>query len=761
MPQLFTLSDVNILVLSLGSTGLSTIERVKGALSERTELLSGSRIRFLALDDEWDIFQMLSHGILSRNETFILPNHKTDGTRIGSRLRLTQNPLYQDVRNKLEKVISTMEHLHNNRLEIHFITGSGGYTSSGLCVDIPYLVRSVAKDLKISQTYLFGHIYLPDVFNGLNMAQIYHNGYAALAEIDQYMNIAQNGKTFDALYPDGAFSSDKNIFDFCTLIGRKNGDTGAFRHDVEMAINACAENLINQILLCAGNQLSNFAHTKSLLQHFFNQLPSNQADVMRHGIGNLRQYGNYKYTYIGFSTLTFPADTVNEYLSNAHFQKMIEQMQTNADSLTQADVEGFSAGTVSPEEILHPYLLRYHEQSHEFLCHCRLTKKMVETDHLRNQLETIVLQIEKDFHSKNNFDILLSHSCSTVLHRATQIFCAPKKGPLYLARILTAHSRNGGIAGYYEMLDQWIACYHSGGTYERLHAMKQQYLRELRNVTSSMMKPFCFGKFSNDYKDILRRLGQINLEIRLYDELFSHSGNYQIICHQIRKTLDKHFLQPVDVIHQLGQFLRHKSTASCQELAKNIASDSIFSLNHPKIDALKNSIEHYVTQTLNTFTEEYVQTFLGDFTTHMMNHPEQCESHLSGSKIDSDQHLEPFSAFINTYEPFQNWMQRDWFDYMNEAFATETTSEKKDFIQFIENHLEAKASPLFQSSPDFSQSDVQKLSLCFTRLPAGVGTTWGSLFNFMDKHILLSPDPNAIYHYTMYIGLPFRLSRCS
>ena len=243
------MSDTSkILVVGLGGMGLATVHELKKRLINRIGKLRSSDIQFLAFDtSEEDIGSKRDSGPLTIEETRLLMspslasimtqqehlrppafrdpmspknsgyNPTFDGqgagqVRLTGRLSLMDSSTYQDTVEAIKNAIKNLEDFTKKKLEIHVITGIGGGTGSGLCVDLPYVIRHVADMLHIPDGNLrmFGHVYLPNTYDtvpNVNLPKAYRNGYAARKEIDYYMNIGTIYETFDAVYPDGVFSS--------------------------------------------------------------------------------------------------------------------------------------------------------------------------------------------------------------------------------------------------------------------------------------------------------------------------------------------------------------------------------------------------------------------------------------------------------------------------------------------------------------------------------------------------------------------------
>ncbi|MBQ5792161.1 MAG: hypothetical protein IIW19_05575, partial [Clostridia bacterium] len=234
-----------VVVIGVGGMGLKTITALKKELQARVGRIDRNYIRFLSIDtSSTEISTATQSGALTKEEAPYLDNSslgavfrlpraqqpsylsgimsenalpvtfRGDGAnqiRMAGRLSLLESTTYNGVVTAIRSAISGLKDFVTKTLEVYVVGGVGGGTGSGMIVDIPYIVRKVANTLGVNERLrLMGYIYLPDVYdpcaNGTpntgNLEAAYRNGYAALKEIDYYMNIAETGETYDAEYAD-------------------------------------------------------------------------------------------------------------------------------------------------------------------------------------------------------------------------------------------------------------------------------------------------------------------------------------------------------------------------------------------------------------------------------------------------------------------------------------------------------------------------------------------------------------------------------
>lgn len=776
-------TTANVLVVGLGGIGIDTVCRLKNALRERVGELHDDEIRFLAVDTDMNcLLKWTDYGPLRQQEAFHLFNsgigaisaapehcrpaamqqiwpHKRDNfgfvlsgmganqVRLASRVSLMEPNLYQNLCGKLREAISGMKSFTRRRLEVHVIAGLGGGTGSGLCVDIPYIIRAVAGELNIPDANMrvLGHLYLPDVFAEIpiNLPNMYRNTYAALKEIDYYMNIEQIGETFDVLYPSGPASFYQNIFDSCTLI---DGTSVVVSDTKAMAVNTCVEYLVSLVtgISAMGPQNATMASVVTS-SYFGSNLGAGLSAVMHREKCNFHEGGNYKYTCVGAAVLRFPADAIGEFLIGRCYQKMIAGMEEKAQALTQADIKTFAKSLVAdPLNVVHAYIERYNRKMNGFLESSELTRETIKSDWVETNQRSIINELKTAFGQTKDW---VARACDDAKQQAAKIFCDPARGPFYLARLLTARFDRDGIAGYYEMLSSYAA--FCDDMLEKLQRERKSYSEQLNELKSVMLKPFCFRRYLDSFKDVIHRAGQTELAIWLYqilrDEYRQYAEERVSDGQRLRQMLDAEFLRPVDTISRVGQILGHNAEVCREEIFGKTASDSIFSMDAPGIEMLKNCVRNDVNRKLEEFDDQAASNFQCALITQILGNP---DAWSSGSHC-----AVALREFVNGYPTFREFLNKSWSQYMDETYGLGKTLEKTAVLACIENYVAAKAEPMFSTVSGFSWSDVPELCINCMIAPSQMGQSWNQ------KILLQGTDQNAIYYYTMCFAIPAWLHR--
>ena len=396
------------LIIGLGGMGVRTLCEIKKSLRDRVGLPSDDMIRFLAIDsDKHDLIRALETGLLSMDEIFLLYNDSiipsirdayastakdndplhalrmilpppsagfqpylcASGacqTRLAGRASLMEPTLFRALIDKLNSAIRALHDFQNCSLHVHIISGLCGGTGSGIIVDIPYIMRKTLLNLGLSRIHaqFFGHLYLPNVDadsfrETLPFEQIENmcaNGYAALKEIDYFMNIAQIGESFEIDYPNlGTCAFKEPIFTSCLLHGGKHPNR-TNKHDPRAeAVQSCVDSLLQDLISEFYDRDQN-ERPISIWDCFASQ-------TFQDGLtGTIRQLvcsdlcfhksASFRYNIFDSASLFFPADAIKAYAISTVTEKAVARLQAQADAVTQEDVDDFSKNLIAPEDFM-------------------------------------------------------------------------------------------------------------------------------------------------------------------------------------------------------------------------------------------------------------------------------------------------------------------------------------------------------------------------------------------------------------------------
>ncbi|MGN1019294.1 MAG: tubulin-like doman-containing protein [Aristaeellaceae bacterium] len=141
------------------------------------------------------------------------------------------------------------------RLEIVIVSGVCGGTGSGIFLDIPQIIRHCLlnnPDLAdfIRNFQITGYIVMPDVSLHMTMDPVQRRhmeavGYAALKELDFWMNVGEHRTPYTMTYHNGpAISWTQRPYDQCILIGRSCNPMNG-HSDARIVYESIAEHLLH------------------------------------------------------------------------------------------------------------------------------------------------------------------------------------------------------------------------------------------------------------------------------------------------------------------------------------------------------------------------------------------------------------------------------------------------------------------------------------------------------------------------------------
>lgn len=800
-------------VIGLGGMGLATVTRLKRQLRERVGNIDETKIRFLAIDTSKDDVNLQRNDDLFKPEELPLfdnsavtsmlrqepqyrpsavnamipsdfcPELNGDGAnqiRMAGRLSLMEIGMFQAITSSISSAISQLADFTNKTLDVHIVGGTGGGTGSGLIVDIPFIVRKIAKDLGISdnRVRVMGHVYLPNVYDKGGTANLdcaYRNGYAALKEIDYLMNLEQINESFEAEYPIpfGKCSFSKNIFDQCTLIGGQSAANIIADNPKTTAIAACVDNLINQVTRVVS---SNDDAKDASISDFFtsgafytNVGTALNATLLDPSI-NFPQNGNYKYQIIGSSSIKFPNDLIVESFVGSVYDRANEILKQNASRLTKEEVDAFEKNIADPIYVVQNASMMVKNQIDNYLNSDQHTwnKDTVKASTFDVALQGIITKAMTDFDKDSK---LIPNAVAAANDKAAAIFTDPKKGPYYLGKLLKSYSNDGAaVNGYYQRLDG----------YTRALTAYQETVKnsivELQNQRNEIRKNMTEGMFSSvkkhldDYKVAISNLYVAQYRVQLCERL---SQNYYLgegingIVYKIKASLNEHFLGFVDIFEKIGEITAKNAADAKAALTPPEGTlppkGSIFSLTDPVFQPLKVAVSTTVDEELRRLGDNGINDFIGNLTREMLEKRDAWQ--IGTEKTEA---VEQFREFINGYKSFDNVTKRSMADYLDQAYGLEPQNKKAQVVTALVHHINSLAEPMCNVWESISWPQLERLCYRYLVIPSAFSSSsnsvWGPLFdsafksdtsaNKMARNIFRSSDNNAIYSYTMYACMP-------
>ena len=383
--------DSPLLVIGLGGTGSEMARSIKNAFMERLLPAPGSdiprRTQFLIIDTDdeeqdkqgWTDEEFVS---ISGNfwaikvegfqpwesswfdEDFQDPDGLLTGGRgAGVYRQISRLFLFRkltDVRNKLITAAANVLAVNpgengDEKLEIRVLAGISGGTGSGTFLDMAYLIRHwLENDPAIRLTpdryTLEAMLVLPDVtiqhhaVNDTTKSNLYSaNGYAALTELDFWMNYEQHKHVFRQKYDHTLEVTwkGKPYNDVCLLTSRTTGNT-QFTKAYEHVMQAAAEYMVNCFSRGVNSQNLN-GHAGAVLNgHSFASVRNNDLASME----VIRRESFVPYAYRSIGAFSNAGD--EEDINNRQW-KLILDASVEAIDANKADMDGMQRRSIEEE----------------------------------------------------------------------------------------------------------------------------------------------------------------------------------------------------------------------------------------------------------------------------------------------------------------------------------------------------------------------------------------------------------------------------
>jgi len=471
-----------ILIIGLGGTGTDALLRLKHQVSRRFKLPDNpvtkqkkskpDNIEYLSLEtnehekknykgislDPYTETVLLSNAgigaILNNRST--MPDYIsswlnpeltiTDGTKGASGNRQAGRLLL------FEKINTTIDAIDNkirslrvnqeNKLLVYILSGLCGGTGGGMFLDTAYIIRGLMEreygSKGVDKVEIMGYLFTPDVHLSGNQMNIHteeyiqRNGYAALKELDYWMNLEERqGERFNQKYGTRLqVNSALAPFNLCHLVSSVNTQGVHLKGAYDYCLNVTAENIVNFIA-----QEDKSSSTEFLIQDYNSNLLSNISTMKSNLPPGMPGSANFVYNIIGASTATLPTEGINACLASSLF-KEIEQIFENAPD--DHDLQEFAQTTGLEINFLGQELMRRLPQ---------IKLNYAETDYYsyNNVIKTGRVNIDEKLKDQYNnakrelsqAKFLTEEIITSVKKELNEFFTNPKKGPFYVSKLIT------------------------------------------------------------------------------------------------------------------------------------------------------------------------------------------------------------------------------------------------------------------------------------------------------------------------------------
>lgn len=490
--------DNPMLVIGLGGTGIDALLRLKYQINRRFKLPEDpvskkkrdkpDNVEFLAFEtnehdrhktyrgiglDPLTEYVLLSNpevGSLLQNRSLLEPYIRewlspelliTDGINGASGIRqagrlLLFTKIVQVVQ-AIEKKIKALSVGTNKKLIVFLLTGLSGGTGSGCFLDIAYITRGLIEreygDAGVDKVNMFGYLFMPDVnlsnksLSDHTREYIKKNGYAALKELDYWMNVNERSERFQQQYGNVlTVRSPVAPFNFAHLISATNLEGTLLENGYDYCMNVTAEKITTFMASEEKQSGEEFA-----IQDYMSNIHTNIAQMPK-------QYAaNYQYNVIGASSAVLPIEEMTTFLAYRLFRKMEKMFEA---SPTREDIEKLARKLEIDPDSVHrefnkriPDPLPGYQNSERLSYHNVIKQQIVSID---TELEQTYLSRAREEYIKTKKQ-LPGQVLEKFTDQAERMFLNPEQGPFYASRVIDAgkgYCLLNQISGYIESLKE-------------------------------------------------------------------------------------------------------------------------------------------------------------------------------------------------------------------------------------------------------------------------------------------------------------------
>ncbi|MCL1863667.1 MAG: tubulin-like doman-containing protein [Defluviitaleaceae bacterium] len=607
-----------VLVIGLGGTGTDALLRLKYQISRRFKLPENQvtkqkkakpdNIEYLALEtnehdrkkykgmslDPYTEMALLSNAgigaILNNRST--MPDYIkswlnpeltiTDGTKGASgnrqagRLLLFEkiNTVVDAIGNKIRSLRTEQE----NKLLVFMLSGLSGGTGGGMFLDVAYIIRGIMEreygSKGVDKVEITGYLVTPDVhLAGNNMSihteeYIQRNGYAALKELDYFMNIEERmmhglGERFSQKYGTRLdVNSALAPFNLCHLVSACNIDGVMLKGAYDYCMNVIAENIVNFLALEDKESGNEFA-----IQDYHSNLISNIGTMKSNLPQEMPHCANFCYNIIGASSAAIPTEGINSYLAYSLFTELSPMFEAEPDDheLQQfADSIGLDINALGADlaRNLPTIKLDYAETDYYSYQNVIKTRRV----NVAEKLEEQYTAAKRNLSDSREFTTLVIEK---IKNEIRDIFL--KRGAFYVTRLITS-DRNpcllARLDAYMKHLQEKISqLAQEQDAYEitadtRLEEAAKALFFSRENKKNAYIESKIHVYQTKLQKDCYTRLGDIYKEIRL----------------SLEQENDKTYAPLAEILKEVNKVLSSNATLlqdSPDESAKNYQWDVI------------------------------------------------------------------------------------------------------------------------------------------------------------------------------------------
>lgn len=330
--------------------GTSEVIELDSLSNDQFIQLSGSQAR-LSLDSDENVAKWINPQLRDR---LMHDNSQLDGTGAGGVRQTGRLTLYpannvNAVTGKVRKLVGELTNDNAYELNVMVLSGIAGGTGSGTVIDLTYLIRHTLESMPgdvdtplknvPGRTKYFGFVLLPPTGDSTRPEAIQRgnrNGYAALKEINHFMNIDARLGRYTMTYGTGTtVTSEKNIFDVCYLLDG-TADGVAFNNPRDKAIHVLANSILDMITASQTKE----GKVQSVAS-FMNDKTSGMLETIANVPANIAMRdADYTYCALGHSEFAMPSHEIKAYVAKKMFDG-IHRLFRKCENVEEEDVKTF------------------------------------------------------------------------------------------------------------------------------------------------------------------------------------------------------------------------------------------------------------------------------------------------------------------------------------------------------------------------------------------------------------------------------------
>ncbi|WP_058301499.1 tubulin-like doman-containing protein [Gorillibacterium timonense] len=738
--------DNPMLVIGLGGTGIDALLRLKYQINRRFRLpndpLSKKKrekpdnIEYIGFEtnegelqkkykgiglDPLTEFVLLSNaeiGSLLQNRSVLEPYITewlspeiivTDGVGGASGNRQTGRLLLftkiVQVVQTIEKKIKTLTEGTNKKLMVFLLTGLSGGTGSGGFLDIAYIVRGLMEreyaDAGVDKVSLLGYLFMPDV-NLSNKSLTDHtreyikkNGYAALKELDYWMNADERGERFKQRYGNIlSVNSPLPPFNLAHLISATNLDGRLLENAYDYCMNVTAENITNFMAMEEKQSGEEFA-----IHDYISNIRSNINQMSK------PYAANYQYNIIGASSAVLPIEEMTTYLAYRLFRKMETMFQV---SPSREDVEKMAHKLGMDLDAVHrEFLKRVPEpipgyQNSERLSYANLIK--LQAVSMDTELEQQFLTRAREEYIKARRQ-LPGELIERFTEEIRRVFLNPEQGPFYANRLI--YTNKGAsllelIRSYIESLRESL--YRIPQDIEAAKAASEQKLGDARDAFISKEKKkdlYIDAKIQEYelYSDRERMEQMVDFYEDLYRTLNDQNSRIYSVFTELLNALNVIFEKNGNILAKGEENVDHKGNRTYYWNIVGV----------PDVERVINGI----------MDEKNVQDLIRDFTAELLN---KSASWIKDTEVDV---VGSISEFMT--DQFGDLITKSMEDFLLIKYGKDESIESI-MEKIIAKRLNEEAVPVFHLSN--SSGSFHFPSYGFVSVPVKAPNIYKGIKNF-------------------------------